>query len=73
MLREAVHPLFQQNALGTHPSLLPVRTLALTLKPWVSQTKITTAILSRQMEAAEVAACHTNPRSQDHEKERYDT
>ena len=72
VLREAVHPLFQQSGLGMHPCLLPMRTLALTLEPWVSQTKITAAILCRQVKAAEVAACHTNSRSQDHEKEGYD-
>ena len=53
-LREAVHPLFQQSGLGMHPCLLPVRTLALTLEPWVSQTKITAAILCRQVKAAEL-------------------
>lgn len=48
----------------------PVRTR--TLEPRVRLTEITTAMLHRQAKAAEVATCHTNSRSQDHEKEGYD-
>lgn len=57
---------------GTVHAALPAPRRTRTLEPRVSQTEITTAILCRQAKAAEVAACHTNSRSQDHEKEGYD-
>lgn len=74
MLHEAI-----SDAQGGCPPPLPAVNWActppckgVTLKPWVSQTKITIVILCRQVKAAEVAACRNNSRSQDHEKEGYD-
>lgn len=72
MLWGAVHaPTSSSREPGIHSSLLPTRTPALTLEPWVRQTKITTAIpdKGKQLKSQLVPACHANSSSQGHEKE----
>lgn len=65
MLREAVHLLFEQSRLGMHPSLQEHHHLS----HGSEQNNYSNTV---QMKGAGVAACCTNSRSQDDEKERYD-